>query len=309
MSLPDVSIIIVSWNTCAMLARALACIDATTHRVNVEVIVVDNHSDDGSAEMVEAQFPNVTLIRNHDNAGFARANNHGAHLARGRYVLLLNSDAFVREGAIDTLVEFMDVHPDAGAAGCRLFYEDGVLQRSCMTFPTLTTELWIALHLDQMFPSSHIFGKYMMTHWDMSDTREVDAVMGACVMLRSSAIAQTGLFDEQFFMYSEEIDLCYRLKRDGWKVYFVPDAEATHVWGGSAKKVQGETLIRLYRSRVQFFRKHYGGLRAVLFKLILALSSMLRIAGGAVSYLIRRNRDSFQRSQMNVALFKALWAF
>jgi GT2 family glycosyltransferase len=222
--------------------------------------------------------------------------------------LLLNSDAFVHEKAIDQLVNFMDTHPEAGAAGCRLFYEDGALQRSCTSFPTLFTELCIALWLDRLFSTHPLFGKYQMTYWDMNDTREVDALLGACLMLRREAIKKIGLFDEQFFMYSEEVDLCFRLKRAGWKIYFVSDSEATHVWGGSARKVQVESFLRLYKSRVLFFRKHYGIFTTWLYKGLLLVSSILRIIAG-FTVIIKRDEDRERRFRNYWLLFQYVWSF
>jgi GT2 family glycosyltransferase len=305
----DLSIIIVNWNTSALLGRALACVFATVRRARYEVIVVDNASSDDSVAMVDSQYPDVRLLVNQENAGFARANNQAAAVAQGRYLLLLNPDAFVYEGAVDRLVSFLDAHATAGAAGCRLLNADGTLQRSCTTFPTIATELWTALWLDKLFPRHAVFGRYQMMSWDMNDLREVDALMGACLIVRRAAIEDTCLFDEQFFMYSEEVDLCFRLQRSGWKVFFIPDAQATHIWGGSADKVPAESLLRLYRSRVLFFRKHYGAVSAAFYKLVLLLGSVLRIVLGLAVFAIRRNRDIMSRARNHWLLLRAIWAF
>ncbi|MBI5666461.1 MAG: glycosyltransferase family 2 protein [Chloroflexi bacterium] len=285
--MPDVSIIIVNWNTSDLLAKCLRCVETTTRQVSYEVWVVDNASTDGSVDRVRREFPYVHLIANTDNVGFARANNQAIKLATGRYVLLLNSDAFVKDNTIDYMVQFMDAHPQAGMAGCKLLYEDGRLQPSCSMFPTLATEAYIALGLDKLFPRSKIFGRYMMTDWDYSDTRAVDVIMGAFMLVRAEAIQQVGLLDEGFFMYSEEVDWCYRFKQAGWEILFTPDVETVHLWGGSSKAVKVETLIRLYRSRVQFFRKNYGSVTAALYKGILAFNCLVRIGPGAAYYLLR----------------------
>ncbi len=305
----DVSIVIINWNTSLLLSRALECIYNTVQRTAYEVLVVDNASADGSVDLIESQFPQVRLIENQENVGFARGNNQAAKLAQGRYFLLLNPDAFVHEGAVDRLVDFMDTHPEAGAAGCKLFYEDGVLQRSCTAFPTLSTELWTALWLDRLFPRHPVFGRYLLGYWDMNDVREVDSLLGACLILRQVAVKETGLFDERFFMYSEEVDLCWRLKRAGWKIYFVPTAKATHVWGGSARIIQAETFLRLYKGRVLFFRKHYGRFVTLLYKLVLLLSSVLRIILGLVLVVIHRDEDVIRRFTNYWRLFWHLWAF
>lgn len=299
----DLSIIIVNWNTRELTARCLSAVDATVKKISYETIVVDNNSSDGSQDMVREQFPNVKLIANTENGGFAKANNQGIQISQGRYVLLLNSDAFVLENTLDTMVTFMDAHPEAGMAGCKLLYENGSLQVSCATFPTLATEFYIAVGLDKLFPKSKIFGKYLMTDWDYGTMREVDVIMGAFMMVRKSGIDQVGMMDESFFMYSEEVDWCYRFKAAGWKILFTPEVECIHIWGGSSRAVKVETLIRLYRARVQFFRKHYGRLTAFLYKIILVFSTFVRVFPGAFFYL----RDNPGRQKHNA--FRKLLQF
>jgi GT2 family glycosyltransferase len=307
-SRPDVSIIIVNWNTRDLLARCLRAVEATVKRARYETLVVDNASSDGSPDMVQRDFPAVTLIANRENVGFARANNQAMRAAAGRYWLLLNSDAFVKEGAVDEMVAFMDAHPQAGIAACKLLYEDGRLQHSCYTFPTLRTELFTAFGLDKLFPKSRLFGQYLMTDWDYSSTREVDVVMGAFMLARAEAVRQVGLMDEAFFMYSEEVDWCYRFKKAGWAVYYHPAVETVHIWGGSSKAVKAQSLIRLYRSRVQYFRKHHGGGAARLYKAILGLNAGLRVGPGALYYL-PRGGESRQKHAAFRQLLRAVPGF
>jgi GT2 family glycosyltransferase len=303
----DLSIIIVNWNTHDLLNKCLNTINLHLGELDAEVLVIDNASSDGSVEMVQQEWPEVRLFQNETNEGFARANNKGIRESRGRYYLLLNTDTFVHPGAIETLLRFMDANPDTGAGGCRLYYGDGSLQRSCTSFPTLLTELWQALWLDRLFPESEIFGKYWMTYWDFNDVREVDSVIGACMILRREAIDEVGLFDESYFMYSEEVDLCYRLKKAGWKIRFTPKATATHIWGGTSKRIQEETtFLRLYRSRMLFFRKHYGRTAAFLFKVILILGSLMRVAGGSASFLFRKNETTLKNTRNYWKLLRSL---
>lgn len=287
----DVSIIIVSWNASDLLRRSLACVYETVRTSSFEVIVVDNASDEDNVAMVRSCFPQAVVLANAENIGFGRANNQAASVARGRYLLLLNPDAFVHEHTVDRLVRFMDEHPEAGAAGPRLLYPDGRLQRSVTAFPTVQTELWMATGLDRAFPRSPIFGRFKMTYWEMDDLRPVDALMGACLIVRREVVEQIGLFDEQFFMYSEEVDLCYRLCREGLKNYYLPDITATHIWGGSSSRVPAATFMRHFRSRVQFFRKHYGEHRADLYKVVLLLSGLARVLGGPIVFALRRDRE------------------
>lgn len=282
--MPSLSIILVNWNTQDLLLRCLRDVYHTAGDLDLEVILVDNASSDGSVAAVRRDYPQVHIIENRENAGFARANNQGMRAAHSPYLLLLNTDAFVHPGTLQKLVAHMESTSDTGVAGCRLYYEDGRLQRSVTSFPTLATELWQALFLDRLFPRSPVFGKYQMTYWEMEDLREVDSVMGAVMILRRKALDQVGLFDEGYFMYSEEVDLCYRIKKAGWKVRYLPDATATHIWGGSARKVPAETFLRLYRSRVRFFRQNYGSGQAALYKGVLALNCLPRVVfGGAVA--------------------------
>lgn len=285
----DVSIIIVNWNTQDLLRKCLEHVANTVQRVSYELIVVDNGSQDGSQDMLKREFPHVRLIENTDNVGFAAANNQGISISQGRYLLLLNSDAFVQERTIDDMVQFMDDHPAAGMSACKLLYEDGSLQPSCYAFPSLTTELYIALQLDKLFAHHREFGKYLMTWWDFSDVRDVDMVMGAFMLVRREVIDQVGTMDESYFMYSEEADWCYRIKKQGWQILYNPAVQAVHLWGGSSRKVRIDMMLQLYRSKVMFFRKNYGALSAGLLKGILAFGCLLRIGPGMLYY--RRSAD------------------
>jgi GT2 family glycosyltransferase len=303
----DLSIIIVNWNTRDLLDRCLKDVCAHAGKLKYEIIVVDNASSDDSVDMLRQQYPQVQVIENKENGGFSKANNLGIQQARGRYYLLLNTDSFVHAGALETMVKFMDDKPNAGAGGCRLYYEDGSLQRSCTAFPTLATELWQALWLDRLFPRSLVFGKYWMTYWDFNDTRQVDSIIGAFMMLRREAMAEVGLLDEGYFMYSEEVDLCYRLKKTNWKVYFTPKATATHIWGGTSKRIQEKTtFLRLYESRMRFFRKHYGRLPAFLFKIILFGGSITRVIGGLLAFILKRNKNRLRNVLNYWALLRSL---
>lgn len=297
----DVSIIIVNWNAQALLARCLRHVVDTVKRSSYEVIVIDNNSSDGSPDMVRRDFPAAILIANPDNRGFAAANNQGMAISQGRYVLLLNSDAFVEENTIDAMVAFMDQHPEAGMAACKLLYEDRSLQPSCSSFPTLETEFYTAVGLEKLFPNSPIFGKYLMRYWDYSDIRAVDVIMGAFMLVRRSAIDQVGMMDEGYFMYSEEVDWCYRFSRAGWKTLFNPHVQAVHLWGGTSKQVRWEMFVQLYRSRVRFFRRSYGPVSTFLLKVILALNCLVRIIPGALYYRrsgtpeMRQKHDAFRQ--------------
>jgi len=293
----NVSVIIVNWNTQDYLERCLAALYRTENATVKDVWVVDNASSDGSVGMVKAKFPQVCLIENEQNVGFARANNQALRASTADLVLLLNSDAFLEEGCLTRLVAVMQTNPDTGAAGARLLNADHTLQRSCYAFPTLSTELWQTLGFDRLFASSPFFGKFLMTDWAMDDFRVVDVVMGAVMLLRRQTLEQVGHLDESFFMYSEEVDLCYRMAQAGWKVRYVPDAWAVHLWGGSSKKVKAETLLRLYRSRVQLFRKHYGKWTAFLYKGLIVFNSLTRTILGCLVVAFTKNTDLWEKTK------------
>jgi GT2 family glycosyltransferase len=286
----DISIIIVSWNTKDYLLKCLDAVDRHSGNLDLEIIVVDNGSSDQSSQAVMEQYPDVKIIQNDVNTGFVKANNQGFALSTGKYILLLNTDAFINSSTLPNFYEHMENYPDTGAAGCKLLYEDQTLQRSCYSFPTILTELWQFLFLDRIFKNSRIFGKYKMTYWDFNDMREVDSVMGACMILRRKAVDRVGLFDEKIFMYSEEVDLCYRLKKDDWKVRFVPTASAIHIWGGSSVQTPLQSFLNLYKSRVYFFRKHYGNFHASIYKIILSLGAFFRVPGYLLSILVKSER-------------------
>ncbi|HCE17434.1 MAG TPA: glycosyltransferase family 2 protein [Anaerolinea thermolimosa] len=307
--MPEVSVIIVNWNARQYLARCLAALVEHGAGVDYDLWVVDNASEDDSVAFVQQAYPQAHLIMNAQNVGFARANNQAIAQSTGRFLLLLNSDAFLQAGALESLLQAMRNHPDTGIAGAQLFYEDGRLQRSCYAFPTLASELWQTLWLDRLFPHSRVFGGYQMTWWAMDTPREVDWVMGACILVRREALEQVGGFDESFFMYSEETDLCYRMKQAGWKVRYVPDARVVHVWGGSANLAGRETLVRLYQSRVQFFRKHYGPLTAFGYKLLLGFSSLVRTAMGWVISTVFRRPGVQNQSRAYWHLFRRVHLF
>ena len=281
--LMNLSIIIVNWNTREMLSECLKSIYARPPSGEFEVWVVDNASADGSSAMVRERYPQVKLIENPSNSGFAYANNLALRQASGRYLLLLNSDTFVKPNALEALRQFMEDHPEAGACGSRLLNPDGSLQVSCYVHPTLKNEFLRMFHLDGIFPQS----RYRMNEWATDQAREVEVIQGACLLLRRESLEQVGLLDEQFFMYSEDYDLCYRLRKGNWKLYWVPWSEVVHFGGQSTKQVAAEMFLHLYRSKMICMRKHYGRLAAILYKLILIFSAVFRLIVTPLTWLER----------------------
>ncbi len=253
----DLSIIIVNWNTKDYLADCLESVKDNTTNISYEIIVVDNCSSDGSADMVGQNFPEVLLIRNEENVGFGRANNQGLSRAGGKYILFLNSDMAVNETCLDRMFGFMEENPDIGASACKLTYPDGRLQHSCRQFPSFKVYFLIILGLRSLFPSLKVFRRYLMLDWDHSDTREVDQIMGSFMFMRRSALDQVGSFDERFWMYFEEVDLCLRLKKAGWKIVHYPQASAVHFLSKSSEQWGKLKVTREFqKSLLKYFKKN-----------------------------------------------------
>lgn len=272
------SIIIVSWNTRELLAQCLDAIAAYPPEGAYETIVVDNGSRDGSPQMIAEKYAQVTLIANDENRGFAQANNQAIRRASGEYILLLNPDTEVHHQALATLIHFLDEHPRAGAAGARLLNPDGSLQHSCSPAPTLFNEWLHLFHLDRR-------RRQGMADWDVNLPRQVDTLLGACLMLRRQAVDAVGLLDEGYFMYSEEVDYCYRLRRAGWRLFWVPQAVVVHYGGQSTRQIATEMFLQLYQNKLRYFRKHYGRSGAWRYKLILLWASLMRLAMSPLTFL------------------------
>jgi GT2 family glycosyltransferase len=274
---PVLSIVIVSWNTRQLLIDCLQSVWAEMERAfapgQVETFVVDNVSTDGSAETVRQDFSWVKLIENQTNTGFARANNQAIELCTGRYVLLLNPDTKVLPGGLSELMRFMDNHAEAGAVGSRLLNPDGTLQVSCHPRPMLSRELWRLFHLDKV----RAYALYRMEQWSTTTAREVDVVQGAAMLLRREVLEQVGVLDPDYFIYSEEVDLCYRVQRGGWRIYWVPTSEVIHYGGQSTRQVAAAMFLRLYQGKILYFRKNHGKLAAELYKLIVLAASAIRV--------------------------------
>jgi GT2 family glycosyltransferase len=289
----DISIIIVSWNTRDLLAQCLQSVYDTVGNLAFEVIVVDNASADGSPTMVYDQFPQVRLIENLENEGFARANNQAIDICTGRYVLLLNSDTVVLPDAIERMVTFADTHPQIGALGAELCNGDGSLQPSWAQFPSLVSE-WSGRNFRGRQP--YMDGKAYIVDW----------VGGSCLLVRRQVIEQIGLLDENIFMYSEETDWCYRIVQAGWQIGYLPGAKVIHFGGASSRKQsESRTLIQLYKSKLYFFRKHYGASQMELLRIgimILTLLKMVILYPQTVFNAERKSSD-FNRQWM---LFRAL---
>lgn len=267
----DLSVVIVNWNTRDLLMHCLESLYDTVQAIEFEVFMVDNASSDGSPSMVRDRFSQVSLIENPTNVGFAAANNQAIIRSSGRYVLLLNSDAQVLGNALPQMVRFLDAHSDAGIVGPHLVFPDGRPQTAHGPLPTLASEIQGLLGLDRL-----------LCRWnrrrDPTGTyAEAGYVSGACLMVRRQALEQVGLLDERFFMFGEEIDLCNRAHGAGWRVCHLPSAQVVHLGGGSTGRT-GARVVRLYRGKLAYFRKHHGDLAGRILLFAMCLSTALKVA-------------------------------
>lgn len=276
-STPDLSVIIVNYNTRDLLRDCLRSVLANLLPGGLDVIVVDNCSTDDSSAMVEREFPDVTLIRSPRNGGFAFGNNQGLRAARGCYVLLLNPDTVVPADALAKMVGFLDSHPEAGICGPRLVRADGSLDLACRrSFPTPEVSFYRIIGLSKLFPHSRRFARYNLTFLDEHHLAEVDSVVGACMMVRRSAMDQVGLLDEEYFMYGEDLDWAYRIKSLGWKVYYNPDTTVLHYKRESSKQRPVKTISEFYRAMLIFHRKHYAARTFFLLNWLIVAGIYLR---------------------------------
>ncbi len=283
----DVSIIIVNWNTKKLLRDCLASVYEQAGDVDYEVIVIDNASTDGSAEMVKRDFQRAVLIENRENRGFAAANNQGMIVAKGRYVLLLNSDTVVLDSAIAGTVRFADEHPQAAVVGCQVLNPDGTLQPTCFMFPSVLNMLLSATYLYKLFPKSRFFGRERMTWWDRTDVRQVDVVTGCFMLVRREAIDRVGMMDERFFMYAEETDWCYRFRKNGWEVLYAPVGRIIHFGGQSASQKPVAMIVQLRLSILQFIKKHRGWPAHLAARFLVALFFAVRLPAWFVVFFSR----------------------
>ena len=251
------SVVFLSYNTRDLTRQALSSVLAAVEGLEVEIFVVDNASADGSADMVAEEFPQVKLIRNAANVGFAAGNNVALRQVTGEYALLINTDTIVRRDALRTMVEFLDEHPEAGACGCKILDPDGTLQLdSRRGFPTPLAAFCKMSGLSRLFPKHPLIAHYHMTYLDPEQTAEVEVLSGSCMMVRKAAMDQVGLLDEDYFMYGEDIDWCYRFHQAGWKIYYVPTTAIIHFRGESGRGTPLKILYRKSQAMSIFVNKH-----------------------------------------------------
>ena len=280
---PDISVVVVNWNTAHMLQRCLASLEAERPAVGLEVIVVDNGSSDGSQDLVRKTFPQVHLMANRANRGFSVANNQGVAASAGRYLFLLNSDTEVEAGSLRALVDYGDANPSAGIIGPRLLNFDGSLQPSGGRFPTPVSTVATLFGLDRLMGRQR-YG----TGRDYSIPAVVDEVSGAAMLVRRDAFEQVGGLDESFAWGYEDVDLCRRVHKAGWQIHYFPRAKVKHEWGGSRRLAPAATVLSAIAGRRHYFAKHHGSASGTLVMAATFVSHLLRSAVFALGGLANR---------------------
>ena len=257
---------------------------------------MDNGSTDGSADMVRREFPQIKLIANKANRGFAAGHNQAIGASSGRHVLLLNADTIVQEGALETLTKIMDALPRAAVAGPRLLNADGSIQYSCRRFPRFATGLFRKAPLGRLLPDNRFNREYLMLSWDHSTMRQVDWVSGAAFLLRRSALDEIGLLDEDYFMYCEDVDWCYRARRAGWEVWYIPQAVVAHIHGRSTDQRPFAMSYQFHRSMARFYRKHYAQAWPAVLRFLPQIGIWLRLGVVLAEHGIESWRNMMHRN-------------
>ncbi|NLI24882.1 MAG: glycosyltransferase [Bacteroidales bacterium] len=285
----DISVIIVNYNVRHFLEQCLNSVLKASHSLSTEIIVVDNASVDGSCHMVREKFPMVRLIENQQNVGFSRANNQGIRIASGKYILLLNPDTVIEEDTLEKCFRFMESHPDAGAMGVKMIDGKGnFLPESKRGFPTPMVSFWKITGLTSLFPRSRIFGRYYLGHLPSDQIHSIDILPGAFMFIRKEALEKTGLLDEEFFMYGEDIDLSWRIKQAGYENYYFPETTIIHYKGESTKKGSLNYVYTFYNAMMIFARKHFSSGSFRFFSLLIHMAIWIRAGFSALQRILFR---------------------
>lgn len=295
----DVSIVIVNWNTRDLLRDCLRSIITQTTAAH-EIIVIDNASRDGSAEMVRTEFPDITLIANSENGGFAAANNQGLRVSCGRTVLLLNPDTIILDGAIDRMLGWLDRHPGVGCVGCQVLEGPGVLQRTCFADPNLLDFLIVEFGLMRLAPWIPFFGRSWYTDWDRRSEREVDVVSGMFMLVPRAVVDQVGLLDEAFFVYGEESDWCRRIRKASYPCVFTPEAQIVHLDGGSksTSQIRSRMYVQIQKSHQIYTKKHSSALEYAVIRFLSLVTSALRLGVFSALRLVRSDENTKARVRL-----------
>jgi GT2 family glycosyltransferase len=303
----DISIVIVSWNTREFLLGCLRSIVSGRERVGIEIIVVDNASNDSSPDAVRMEFPEVRLIQNATNLGFAKANNIGIRASTGRYVCLINSDVVVSQGCLDRMCAYLDQHASIGLLGPKILNADLTLQLSCRQFPDLWSSFCRALALDTIFPRYPLLSGSLMRSFSHDEAIQVDVLSGCFWMIRRATVAGVGLLDEDFFMYSEDVDYCKRCWRSGWEIVYSPEVTAVHHGGASSSHFPVRFEVEGLRARLQYWRKHHSRISQAGFAFISLLHQVRKIVQGIVLYIVRSSERERITAEIKASIACSRW--
>lgn len=280
----DLSVVIVNYNVKEFVSNLIESVKKAAHSLNIEILISDNASQDGSPQYIREKYPEVILIENKENLGFGKANNRALEISKGKYILIINPDTLVQEDTFIKMINFFEENPDAGLAGCKILNPDGTLQLACRrSFPGPWTSFTKVSGLSSVFPKSRIFARYNLTYLDEDKTYEVDAVSGSFMMMKREVYNKIGGFDEQFFMYGEDLDLCYRVQKAGYKVFYVHNTTIIHYKGESTKRSSIDETKYFYNAQHLFVKKHLSSSLLVEFILLFAI-----YVNKIISYLVKR---------------------
>ncbi len=296
----DLSIIIVNWNSVEFLKKCLASVKAGTHGIHYEIIVIDSASFDGCEEMLRKHYPEVVFIQSQENVGFARANNIAFEKSRASKLLFLNPDTEIDDSAIDIIYNSLQELPEAGAVGCKLLNTDRTIQTSCIqSFPTILNQTLDSEFLRRRISTSSLWGMAPLFN-NNQEPSIVDAISGACIMMERKTFEQIGKFSEEYFMFTEDIDLCYKVKNAGYLNYYVPEASIVHHGGGSSQEAKSNFAVVMMReSMYQFLTKTKGHSYAWCYRIFMLFSALLRLFTLWISSVVfkRQNRNPINKWQ------------
>ena len=286
----DLSVIIVSYNVKYFLEQCLVSVLKAAEGIDCEIFVIDNNSDDESCSMVKNRYPGINLIINHTNRGFSAANNQAIKAAKGKYILILNPDTIVEEDTFSKCIDFMEIHPDAGALGVRMIDGKGrFLPESKRGIPYPATAFFKMTGLSYLFPKSILFNKYQLGYLDEMETNKADVISGAFMFLRKKAVHKTGLLDEDYFMYGEDIDYSYRLLKAGFSNYYFPGTTITHFKGQSTSKTDIKVTLTFYRAMLIFVHKHLKDGNSNILVLLIKVAIFFRASLSVIKRFIISN--------------------
>ncbi len=292
----DVSIIIINYNGKELLRSCLSSLYKYTKDVKFEIILVDNNSSEPVDDVLN-DFPEIKFLRNNKNLGFAAANNRGLKIANGKYVLFLNNDTVFKENSIKKVFDFAESLEPPVFVGCRLLNSDGSIQESVVDFPSVWNTFTESFFLYKMFKKSSKFNKYYLNYIDVSGPVEVDVIKGAFMLCDAQAVKELNGFDERFFFYSEETDLCYRFKKNGGKIYFYPGTSITHLGGETTSKNLAFKFIQQAKAKIQFYKKHFNSFEFILVSLVFYFGVLIRIPIYFFTGIIRNDKMMLIKSK------------